>query len=204
MKKIGQRKTGGRNNRGRITVRHRGGGEKRLRREIEYREGGHKIEIGGKITRIEYDPNRTAYVGECEGYKRKVYKIIGGKEGEEKIGREIRVVRIKEVGVGEEVYKVSVRKGEEGKIARAAGAGCKVIKQGEKETIIRLPSGEIGGINKENTCYKGKVEGKERGEKGKAGVNRRLGRRPSVRGVAMNPVDHPNGGNTPGGQPKTP
>jgi large subunit ribosomal protein L2 len=113
-------------------------------------------------------------------------------------------VKIKEVGVGEEVYKVSVRKGEEGKIARAAGAGCKLIKQGEKDTIIRLPSGEIGGVNGENTCYIGKVEGRERGRKGKAGVNRRLGRRPSVRGVAMNAVDHPNGGNTSGGQPRTP
>lgn len=204
MRKIGQRKTGGRNNRGRITVRHRGGGQKRLIREIEYREGGKKIEMGGVITRMEYDPNRTAYVGECTGYKRKVYKIIGGREGEEKIGREIRVVRLKEVGVGEEVYKVSVRKGEEGKLARAAGAGCKVIKQGEKDTVIRLPSGEIGGVNRENTCYVGKVEGEERGLKGKAGVNRRLGRRPSVRGVAMNPIDHPNGGKTPGGQPRTP
>jgi large subunit ribosomal protein L2 len=100
MKKIGQRKTGGRNNRGRITVRHRGGGQKRMKREIEYREGGHMIEMGGVIKRIEYDPSRTAYVGECEGYKRKSYKIVGGREGEEKIGREIRVVKIKEVGVG--------------------------------------------------------------------------------------------------------
>ena len=79
MKKIGLRKSGGRNNKGRITVRHRGGGAKRLIRELEYVEGGHRIDVGGVVERIEYDPNRTAYVGECHGKMgRKVYKILGG------------------------------------------------------------------------------------------------------------------------------
>jgi large subunit ribosomal protein L2 len=205
MKKIGMRKSGGRNNRGRITVRHRGGGQKRLMRELDYREGSHQIEMSGKIVGIAYDPNRTAYLGECEGYnKRKSYKILGGEEGKEKLGKEIKVVKLKEVGVGEEVYKVSLRAGEEGKVARAAGARSKIVKQGGKVTIIRMPSGEIGKVNAESTCYIGVVEGKEQVRKGKAGVNRRLGIRPTVRGVAMNPIDHPNGGKTPGGQPKTP
>lgn len=205
MNKREIRSTGGRNNRGRITVRHRGGGEKRLERILDYEKGKHKIEMTGVIRRIEYAPNLTAKVAECDGYKRKFYKIIGGEEGAMEVGKELRVVRLKDVSVGESVYKVSLRGGEEGKIARAAGAGCKIIKQGEKGTVMRLPSGEVVEIRKENTCYKGVVIGKERREKmGKAGVNRRLGVRPTVRGAAMNAVDHPNGGKTPGGQPYTP
>lgn len=198
------RKSGGRNNRGRITVRHRGGGQKRLERVLEYGKGGHEIEMTGVVRRIEYDPNRTAYVAECEGYQQKCYKIVGGIGAEEMIGKELKVVKLKDIGVGEMVYKVSLRGGERGKIARAAGAGCKVIKQGEKETIVRLPSGEVVGIRSENTCYEGIVKGKEQKKMGKAGVNRRLGIRPTVRGAAMNAVDHPNGGKTPGGQPYTP
>ncbi len=206
MKKRVIRKTGGRNNRGRITVRHRGGGQKRQERVLDYNKGKHRIEISGVVERVVYDPNRTAYVGECQGGTRKVYKIIGGPEGvtEVKIGKELKVVKLKEVGVGEMVYKVSERVGEEGKIARAAGAGCKVIKQGERETVIRLPSGKVKELMGENTCYEGVVWGREKEKLGKAGGNRRRGRRPTVRGAAMNAVDHPNGGKTPGGQPYTP
>ena len=149
------RKTGGRNNRGRITVRHRGGGQKRLERVLEFEKGKHQIEMTGVVQRIEYDPNRTAYIAECEGYQRKIYKIIGQEEGKEM--KEIKVKRLKEVAVGESVFKVSLRGGERGKIARAAGAGCKIIKQGEKGTIVRLPSGEVVEIRGENTCYQGVV-----------------------------------------------
>lgn len=126
---------------------------------LEYERGRHKIEVTGEITRIEYDPNRTAYIGECTSYGRKAYKIIGGPEGEVEVreGREIKVIRVKDVRVGEKVYKVSQRGGEQGKIARAAGAGCKVIKQGEGKTVIRLPSGEVKEIGGENTCYEGVV-----------------------------------------------
>ena len=204
MNKREIRKTGGRNNRGRITVRHRGGGQKRLERVLEFEKGKHQIEMTGVVQRIEYDPNRTAYIAECEGYQRRIYKIIGGEEGKEQIGKEIKVIRLKEVAVGESVFKVSLRGGERGKIARAAGAGCKIIKQGEKGTIVRLPSGEVVEIRGEHTCYQGVVWGKEREKLGKAGVNRRLGVRPTVRGAAMNAIDHPNGGKTPGGQPYTP
>lgn len=205
MNKREIRSTGGRNNRGRITVRHRGGGEKRLERILEYEKGSHKIEMTGVVKRIEYAPNITGKVAECEGYGRKFYKVLGGEEGTVGVGKEIRVVKLKEVAVGESVYRVSIRGGEEGKIARAAGAGCKIIKQGEKETMVRLPSGRVVEIKGENTCYRGEVIAKEgRKRLGKAGVNRRLGVRPTVRGAAMNPVDHPNGGKTPGGQPHTP
>jgi len=159
MNKRELRKSGGRNNRGRITVRHRGGGHKRLERQLEYNQGEHKIEMTGVVQRVEYDPNRTAYVAECEGYQRNCYKIIGGEEGvkEVQIGKEIKVVKLKDVGVGEQVYKVSLRKGQEGKIARAAGAGCIIVKQGGKGTIVRMPSGQIAEINGENSCYQGVV-----------------------------------------------
>ena len=213
MKKRGLRKSGGRNNTGRITVRHRGGGHKRLYREIDYRENGHRVELTGRIERVEYDPNRTAYIGECVGQGKKFYKILGGQEMEKEKkspvqeymkGKEIKVVRLKEVGVGEEVYNVSMRPGQEGKIGRASGVKCKVLKQEIKHTVIRMPSTEIKRIVNTSTCIMGGVYGKEEKRLGKAGASRRLGIRPSVRGVAMNPIDHPNGGKTPGGQPKTP
>lgn len=205
MKKIGLRKSGGRNNKGRITVRHRGGGSKRMLRELEYVSGEHKIEVGGVVERLEYDPNRTAYVGVCRGQGgREVYKIIGGEEkGKSMIGKEIRAVRVKEVEVGGEIYKVSVREGQEGKIARAAGAKCKIIKIEGKDAVIRLPSGKVGKIKASNTCYRGEVKGEEQVRMTKAGTRRRLGERPRVRGVAMNAVDHPHGGKTPSGQATT-
>ena len=195
MKKKGLRKSGGRNNKGRITVRHRGGGQKRLIRELEYVEGKYKMETGGVVERIEYDPNRTGYVGECVGKYRTVYKIVGGR-----IGEEIKGVQVKEVEVGGEIYKVGIRRGEEGKIARAAGAKCKVIKVEGKEAIIRMPSGKVGKIKAENMCYRGEVGGVEQKRMRNAGEMRREGKRPRVRGVAMNAVDHPHGGKTPSGQ----
>lgn len=205
MNKRRIRSTGGRNNRGRITVRHRGGGQKRLERVLEYEKDGHKIEMTGVISQIEYTPNQTGQIAVCQGYKRrKIYKIVGGPEGME-VGNVIKVKRLQDAAVGESVFKVSLRAGQVGAIARAAGAGCIVIKQSQKGTVVRLPSGQVVEMRGANTCYTGKVRGKEpRVRLGKAGANRRLGVRPTVRGAAMNPVDHPNGGKTPGGQPVTP
>jgi ribosomal protein L2 len=104
--------------------------------------------------------------------------ILGGEEGvkrEELIGREIKVMKIKEVGVGGEVYGVGIKVGERGKIGRAAGVRCVVIKQGEKRTTIRMPSGEVKEVQQENVCTIGRVYSEKRERKGKAGVNRRLG-----------------------------
>jgi len=205
MKKVGIRKTGGRNNKGRITVRHRGGGAKRLLRELEYVRDGHKIAVGGVVERIEYDPNRTAHIGVCSTYGgQEVYKILGKTTVEEKmIGKRIVGVKVKDVEVGNSIYNVSVREGQVGKIARAAGAKCKVIKIEGKTAVIRMPSGKVGAIQAENLCYKGEVAGRPIENLGKAGARRRLGERPRVRGVAMNAVDHPHGGKTPAGQPRT-
>lgn len=192
---------------GRITVRHRGGGHKRKLRELDYEREGKVV-----IERIEYDPNRTGYIGECGGYGgKKVRMIVGGEiddrgiERKELIGRELEVKRIKDVRVGGEVYAVGIREGERGKIGRAAGVKCIVIKQGEERTTIRLPSKEVKEVKNTNVCIKGRVYADRETKRGNAGTNRRLGIRPTVKGVAMNPIDHPNGGETAGGgQPKTP
>ena len=196
LRKIGGRKTGGRNNTGRITVRHRGGGHKRMIRELE------REERTGKVLRIEYDPNRTAYLGVCSTYGgRSVYKIMGQGQG---IGSEIRVTEIGKIGVGEEVYKVGIREGQQGKMGRASGVSCKIVKQGEEKTVVRLPSKEVKEVSSRSICTIGSVMEERKPRAKKAGATRRRGIRPSVRGVAMNPIDHPHGGKTPSGQPRTP
>lgn len=201
MKKIGLRKSGGRNNQGRITVRHRGGGAARMFRELEYSLKGHTIPVGGVVERLEFDPNRTATVGVCRGYNgRLAYKVMGGIVGEDMIGKVVKGVEVSKIEVGGEVFKVSVRKGEEGKIARAAGTKCKIIKNTGDTVVIRMPSGKVGEIRGENMCYVGEVQGAPKERLTKAGTRRRMGERPRVRGVAMNAVDHPLGGKTKSGQ----
>lgn len=98
---------------------------------------------------------------------------------------------------------MSQRPGQGGKIGRATGTNCLILKQEEKITVIRMPSSEVKRINNENTCILGKVASEERKRLGKAGASRRRGIRPTVKGVVMNAVDHPNGGKTAGGIPKT-
>ena len=199
---IGLRKSGGRNNRGRVTIRHRGGGHKRLYRHLEYSYNNYKYLLSGEIKRIEYDPNRTAFIAECLNGNKTFFKILGGINN---IGKKIHVVKLKHVGIGDEIFNVSLNAGQLGKIGRASGAKCKVLKQSEKYTVIRMPSHQIKVLNNENFCILGSVLSKPLKVLGKAGRNRWLGIRPSVRGVAMNPIDHPNGGKTAGGgQPKSP
>lgn len=163
-------------------------------RELEYSN----IPVKGVLERIEYDPNRTGTVGVCKGYLgRKVYKLVGGD-----IGKEIKGVAVSKVEVGGSIYGVSVRKGEKGKIALAAGTKCKIIKNTGETVVMRMPSGKIGEIRGENMCYEGEVGvgGAVKGRLTKAGTRRRMGERPRVRGVAMNAVDHPLGGKTKSGQ----
>jgi len=200
------KKTGGRNNTGRITIRHRGSGHKRIYRPLEYYNQGHSFLLSGIINRIEYDPNRNTYLAECINNDKTFYKLLGGKEliKEKLIGTEIKVVKLKDVGIGEEVYNVSLRSGQTGKIGRASGTRCKIMKQTDKQTVIRLPSHEVKTLSNQNTCIIGGVIEKPKGIIGKAGRNRWKGIRPTVRGFAMNPIDHPNGGKTRGGEPKTP
>lgn len=195
MKKVGVRKRGGRNNQGRITVRCIGGGFKRLYRELEYRDGSHILERNGKITTIESDPNRTAYIAACEGFGKKFYKIVGG-TSMPSVGDMLNVVTLGSVPVGSSVYNVSLRTGNGGQLAKARGASCVIVKQDvdTDTTVVRLPSSAIKRLSNKNTCSIGTVFGEAITRLGTAGANRRLGVRPKVRGVAMNPIDHPNGG----------
>jgi len=206
LKHIGLRKHGGRNNLGRITIRHRGGGHKRLYRPIEFSSSGFTTELTGIIKRIEYDPNRTAYLAECEGYNRRFYKLLGGINLNKNslIGKHINVIKLADAAIGDDIFNVAIRPGQLGKIGRASGTKCLVLKQTENKTVIRLPSQEVKSFNNNNLCSLGSIFSEPRLKLGKAGINRRFGIRPSVRGVAMNPIDHPNGGKTPSGQPKTP
>ena len=164
-------------------------------RELEYRSGQHTIVRSGKIEEIEYDPNRTAYIASCTGYGRKYYKVLGGKT-QPVVGATLKVQTLGEIAIGGQVYSVSTRAGARGTLAMARGASCKVVKQEATTTVIRLPSTEIKRLNNLNTCSEGAVYGRPPRRLGTAGAHRRLGVRPSVRGVAMNPSDHPNGGKT--------
>lgn len=164
-------------------------------RVMEYQKGRHKIELSGTIERIEYDPNRTAYIAACISPRRRYYKIVGGNEMP-KVGSELKVKELRAAAIGDSVYSVSTKEGKCGTIARAAGAACKIVKQEQTTTVIRLPSSQVIRLNNTNICTAGRVYGRPITRLGTAGANRRLGVRPSVRGVAMNPSDHPNGGKT--------
>lgn len=195
---------GGRNNRGRITIRHRGTRHKRLYRQLEYTQNGYKYNLSGLINLVEYDPNRSANIAQCSNGNKIFYKILGGLDIEPKIGQTINVVKLKSVGIGDSVFNVSQRPGQLGKYGRASGTTAIVLKQTETTTVLRLPSREIKIFNNNNICSLGSVYSVPQIPLTKAGNNRWLGLKPRVKGRAMNCIDHPNGGKTAGGgQPKT-
>lgn len=213
-------KRSGRNNQGRLTVRHRGGGHKRLYRAIDFdRTDKHNIE--GKVTSVEYDPYRSAYimlVTYTDGEKRYHLAPQDIKTGDKVILAEKTKLKpgnrmlIKNFPVGFTVYNIELNKGKGGQMIRSAGSSAKIMSQeDEKHTQVQLPSGEIRIVNK--TCYAsyGAVSNIDHTHIviGKAGRRRNMGRRPQVRGKVMNPCDHPHGGgegNQPIGlkHPKTP
>lgn len=209
MNKIGLRKSGGRNNRGRVTVRHRGGGAKRLLRVLEYSYNSYNIAMDGEIERLEYDPNRTAKVVVCNGFGgRKAYKLLAATNGSklsDLIGKPLITRKVSSIDIGDDICNVSLRKGTMGKLARAAGTKCKIIKKVGGEggvggtVVLRMPSGKVGSISGDNLCNLGEIIGNPQERFNKAGDRRRLGERPRVRGVAMNAVDHPLGGKTKSG-----
>ena len=188
---------------GRICVRHRGGGVKRLYRIVDF--GQEKFKIPGKVVALEYDPNRTAYIMLVEyedGEKRyrlapheiKVGdEIICAEKAEIKVGNRM---KLKEIPIGTSVFNVELVPGKGGKIVRAAGTSAKVVGQEEKYTILELPSKEIRKVFNECFATIGQVSHPEHifEDIGKAGKMRLKGWRPTVRGSAMNPVDHPHGG----------
>lgn len=206
-------KSGGRNHHGRITSRRRGGGHKRKYRKIDFKRN--KRGVTGRVTEIEYDPNRTANIALVtyeDGEKRyilhvrdmKVGDVIeAGPDADIKPGNALPLER---VPLGTQLHNVELRPGKGGQMARSAGASVQLVAREGDYVSLRLPSTEVRRVHK--TCYAtvgqiGNVE-HELTSIGKAGAMRWRGRRPKVRGVAMNPVDHPLGGGegrTSGGRP---
>ena len=193
----------GRNNRGVITSRRRGGGHKRLYRQIDFKRN--KLNIPAEVIAIEYDPNRNARIALVQyedGEKRyilapvgiKVGKtIISGPESPIEVGN---ALPLSKIPLGETVHNVELKAGKGGQIVRAAGTAAKVMAKEGNYVTIGLPSKEVRMVRKE--CYAtigqvGNVEARNI-KLGKAGRTRHLGRRPQVRGSAMNPCDHPHGG----------
>ncbi len=197
------KKKAGRNNFGRITIRHRGGGSKKLYRIVDF--GQEKTNIPAKVIALEYDPYRTAFIALLEykdGDKRYRLAANGLKIGDEIISSEKAKFKIgnrmklENIPVGSMVYNVEIRPGKGGKIVRSAGTAAKVLAQEEKHVNLKMPSGEIRTILKDSYATIGSVSRPEWRYTvfGKAGRNRLRGIRPTVRGKAMNPVDHPHGG----------
>ncbi|MEJ2756520.1 MAG: 50S ribosomal protein L2, partial [Gammaproteobacteria bacterium] len=194
---------GGRNNTGRITVRHHGGGHKKLYREIDFKRN--KIDISAVVERIEYDPNRTAFIAllkYSDGERRYILAPKGLKPGAQIHSGESAPIRVgnalplRNVPLGSFVHCVEMKPGKGGQLARSAGAYCQVLAKEGIFVTIRLRSGEMRKVPADCVATLGEVSNSEHNLRclGKAGATRWRGKRPTVRGVAMNPVDHPHGG----------
>lgn len=188
---------------GKISVRHKGGGHKRRYRLVDFRMD--KLDIPGKIVSIEKDPNRSALIALIsygDGEKRYVLASDGMKVGIEIISGENAPIKkgnrtkLKNIPVGTIISNVEIFKGKGGQVVRSAGSGATLMATDEKMAQIKLSSGEIRLADKECYATIGQVSNFEHGSIniGKAGKSRWLGKRPAVRGSAMNPVDHPHGG----------
>jgi len=196
-------KTGGRNNQGRITCRHIGGGHKQRYRLIDFKRN--KDGISARIERIEYDPNRSAYIAlvlYADGERRYIVapngikpgdEIISGAESPIKIGN---CLPLSSIPIGSTVHCVEMKPGKGAQIARSAGTSIQLIARDGIYATVRLRSGEMRKILSECRAVIGEVSNSENNLRslGNAGASRRRGVRPTVRGVAMNPIDHPHGG----------
>jgi large subunit ribosomal protein L2 len=206
-------KSGGRNHHGHVTSRRRGGGARRAYRRIDFKRD--KFGIPGRVAEIEYDPNRSAYIAlihYADGEKRYILHARGLKQGDTVVsgaGSDIRVgntVPLAEVPLGTVVHNLELKPGAGGKIVRSAGNAAQVMAKEGDFVTLRLPSTEVRMIRRECLATIGEVGNTDHELQviGKAGANRWRGKRPKVRGVAMNPVDHPLGGGegkTSGGRP---
>ena len=193
----------GRNAYGRITTRHKGGGHKRSYREIDFRM--EKLNIPAKIETIEYDPNRSGFIGVVcynDGERRYMLLPQGLKVGEQVLASEDAVVKpgnrlpLRKIPVGTFVYNIELQPQGGARVARSAGMYAEVVANNAGYSHIKMPSGEIRKISEQAWASVGAVSNEEYGLRnlGKAGRSRWLGIRPTVRGTAMNPVDHPYGG----------
>jgi len=197
------RKKGGRNNVGRLTVRHQGGGHKRRYRLIDFKKN--KDGIIAKVASIEYDPNRSANIAllnYADGHKTYIIaphglkvgqEIMNGEQADIKIGN---TLKLKNIPVGTLIHNIELKPGKGGQLVRSAGSSAQLMAKEGNYATLRLPSGEMRMIHLECRATIGQVGNldHENVTIGKAGRNRWLGIRPTVRGAVMNPVDHPHGG----------
>jgi large subunit ribosomal protein L2 len=213
----GIRKSGGRNNKGRKTARHRGGGAKRAFRQIDFKRN--KDGVPAKVAAVEYDPNRTANIALLhyhDGEKRYILAPQGLKVGstvQSGPGAEIAVgntLALSAIPTGTVIHAVELQPGKGAQLGRSAGASIQLAAKDGPNATLRLPSGEMRMVPATCRATIGVVGNADHQNVtiGKAGRSRHMGKRPQTRGVAMNPVDHPHGGGeahkTPGGHPTTP
>lgn len=196
-------RTGGRNSQGEIVFWHRGGGHKRRYRMIDFRRD--KIGIPGKVERIEYDPNRSADIAlvcYADGERRYILAPEGLQIGQSVLSSPEadilpgNALPLRSIPLGTAVHNVEMRRFKGGQLVRAAGTAAQVLAREEGYVTLRMPSGEVRKIHGECYATVGTVGNLDHSNEnlGKAGRNRWMGWRPTVRGVAMNPVDHPHGG----------
>jgi large subunit ribosomal protein L2 len=197
------KKSGGRNCYGRVTTRHRGGGHKRRYRIIDFKRN--KLEVPAKVASIEYDPNRTVHIAllhYLDGEKRYILApqdlqvgdmVVSSGEADIKPGNSL---PLKNIPAGSLVHNVELKPGKGGQLARAAGTAAQLMAKEGKQAHLKLPSGEVRMVSLDCRATIGQLGNAEQENVslGKAGRRRWQGKRPRVRGVAMNPVDHPMGG----------
>jgi large subunit ribosomal protein L2 len=198
------KKSGGRNSRGRISIRFRGGGHKRMYRIIDFKRD--KINIPGNVETIEYDPNRSAFISlikYSDGERRYILAPENLKVGQAIVSADKQVdilpgnaMPLKYIPLGTIIHNIEMRAGKGGQIAKAAGSGAQVLAKEVDYAQVRLPSSEIRKIHLDCRASIGQVGNvsHQNISIGKAGRNRWKGKRPHVRGSAMNPIDHPHGG----------
>jgi len=197
------RKKGGRNNQGRITVRHRGGGAKRNYRIIDFKRD--KFDIPGKVVAIEYDPNRSAHIAlihYVDGEKRYILAPLGLKVGTEIVSGENAEVKVgnalplRLIPAGTPIHNIELQPGRGGQLVRGAGTSAQLMGKENAYALVRLPSKEVHRVRSECLATIGQVGNVDHDSisLGKAGRKRLMGWRPVVRGTAMTPRDHPHGG----------
>lgn len=212
-----RKKHSGRNNNGHITVRHRGGGTRRLYRIIDFKRS--KDGVPAKVATIEYDPNRSCRIALLhyrDGEKRYILAPLGlsvGERVESGANADIKIgnaLPIRNIPVGTVIHNIELRPGQGGKLVRSAGVSAQLMAKEDEYSQVRMPSGEVRKIHIDCRATIGQLGNIEHENQviGTAGRQRHLGKRPSVRGIAMNPVDHPHGGgearSTSGRPPTTP
>src|SRR5690348_16185578 len=200
---VGKREQGGRNNLGRITQRWRGGGHKKRYRLVDFKRAKH--DVPAEVVRLEYDPNRTSFIAlikYADGEQSYILapqrlkagdKVVSGEHVGVKPGN---AMPMSNIPVGTIIHNVEMKPGKGGQLARSAGTFVQLVGRDAGYALLRLASGEVRMVRAECRATIGAVSNPDRQNIviGKAGRNRWLGRRPSVRGVAMNPIDHPHGG----------